>query len=235
MTSRADTLPRRSGMSRPAGPKSARSRCPRPARMRCVFARCYGAISRGTEALVFAGRVPASEHERMRAPFMGGRFPFPVKYGYAAVGGSKRDRRNCRADPCSRSSAPDPVRRPGRRCGRRLPDDVPPRRAVLAANMETALNAVWDAAPGRPTASRSSGPASSGADRLSVRAAAGRRGDAGRHQSGRAELAEPLGVGFASPEAAPADCDLVVHASAHRGRSRHGAAARRRGGDRGRS
>src|SRR5215218_8977305 len=46
----------------------------------------HGALSRGTEALVFAGRVPESEHERMRGPNMGGRFPFPVKYGYAVVG-----------------------------------------------------------------------------------------------------------------------------------------------------
>src|SRR6201993_594569 len=44
------------------------------------------ALSRGTERLVQAGRVPASEYERMRAPFMGGAFPFPVKYGYATVG-----------------------------------------------------------------------------------------------------------------------------------------------------
>src|SRR5262249_38932459 len=46
----------------------------------------FGAISRGTEALIFAGRVPASEYQRMRAPHMGGTFPFPVKYGYAVVG-----------------------------------------------------------------------------------------------------------------------------------------------------
>src|SRR5690242_17181320 len=46
----------------------------------------YGAVSRGTERLVCNGRVPASEFDRMRAPFMGGTFPFPVKYGYAIVG-----------------------------------------------------------------------------------------------------------------------------------------------------
>ena len=46
----------------------------------------FGAVSRGTERLVYSGRVPASEHQRMRAPFMGGTFPFPVKYGYATVG-----------------------------------------------------------------------------------------------------------------------------------------------------
>src|SRR6476620_10400031 len=46
----------------------------------------HEALSRGTEALVLAGRVPESEFERMRAPFMDGAFPFPVKYGYATVG-----------------------------------------------------------------------------------------------------------------------------------------------------
>src|SRR5579862_5702731 len=46
----------------------------------------HSAISRGTERLVFAGRVPETEFERMRAPYMAGAFPFPVKYGYATVG-----------------------------------------------------------------------------------------------------------------------------------------------------
>jgi hypothetical protein len=50
----------------------------------------YSAISRGTERLVFAGRIPETEFERMRAPFMGGAFPFPVKYGYAMVGRVER-------------------------------------------------------------------------------------------------------------------------------------------------
>src|SRR3954471_17018530 len=46
----------------------------------------FGAISRGTERLIFSGRVPPDEFGRMRAPFMSGTFPFPVKYGYATVG-----------------------------------------------------------------------------------------------------------------------------------------------------
>src|ERR1039458_5363437 len=50
----------------------------------------HSAISRGTERLVFEGRVPETEYERMRAPFMGGAFPFPVKYGYATVGRVER-------------------------------------------------------------------------------------------------------------------------------------------------
>src|SRR5262245_23694748 len=46
----------------------------------------YSGISRGTEVLVFQGRVPASEYQRMRAPYQQGEFPAPVKYGYASVG-----------------------------------------------------------------------------------------------------------------------------------------------------
>lgn len=57
---------------------------PKPGMVR-VRAR-YGAISRGTESLVATGRVPPSEFDRMRAPFMAGTFPFPVKYGYSTVG-----------------------------------------------------------------------------------------------------------------------------------------------------
>src|SRR5260370_35349694 len=42
----------------------------------------FGAISRGTERLVYCGGVPATEEGRMRGPYMAGQFPFPVKYGY---------------------------------------------------------------------------------------------------------------------------------------------------------
>ena len=176
----------------------------------------HGAVSRGTEALVFAGRVPASEFERMRVPFMAGGFPYPVKYGYATVGlveaGAQhligrtvftlhphQDFFNIPAD----AAVP-------------LPDNLPPQRAVLAANMETALNAVWDAAPGP-------------ADRIAV-VGAGVVGSLVGYLCGqlpaaevtlvdvnpaRAELARALGVGFATPEAAKGECDLVVHASGH--------------------
>ena len=111
----------------------------------------YSGISRGTESLVFRGEVPPSQHQAMRAPFQEGDFPGPVKYGYSSVG--------------EVLEAPD---QPGPSLvGRRvfclhphqdlylvpagavhvLPDGLPPERAVLAANMETALNAVWDARP----------------------------------------------------------------------------------------
>jgi len=107
----------------------------------------YSALSRGTERLVFEGRVPESEWARMRAPFQAGEFPFPVRYGYAAVG-------EIEAGPAAllgrhvfvlhphqtRFQVPAGAAIP-------LPEGVPPARAVLAANAETALNALWDAPP----------------------------------------------------------------------------------------
>jgi NADPH:quinone reductase-like Zn-dependent oxidoreductase len=183
---------------------------PGEVRVRALF----GALSRGTEALVLAGRVPESEFERMRAPFMGGRFPFPVKYGYATVGLVEEGPEEHRGRAVftlyphqSHFNIPLSAVVP-------LPEAVPPRRAVLAANMETALNAIWDAAP-------------SPADRIAI-VGAGAVGSlvaflcarlAGAEvtlvdiNERRNELAEKLGVRFATPETAKGDCDLVVHAS----------------------
>lgn len=96
-------------------------------------------ISRGTESLVFAGRVPVSEHARMRGPHQGGDMPFPVKYGYAVVGQTDEGRTVFCLHPHQdvfHVPASDLIA---------LPNDLPPERAVLAANMETALNIVWDA------------------------------------------------------------------------------------------
>ena len=174
----------------------------------------HSGISRGTERLILAGRVPPSEFERMRAPFMGGAFPFPVKYGYAAVGLVERG--PARLEGCiafalhphqSLFNLPADAVAP-------IPNSVPAARAVLAANMETALNAVWDAQPAP-------------ADRIAVVGA----GVVGALvgwlcaqlpaaevtlvdvEPSRGDIARRLGVGFATPEAAPTDCDLVVHAS----------------------
>ena len=108
----------------------------------------WSAISRGTERLVMSGKVPAAEYGLMRAPFQSGDFPFPVKYGYCAAGivedgpaelagkhvfalHPHQDRFYLAADQL---------------CV--LPDGLPLRRAALAANMETALNAVWDSGAG---------------------------------------------------------------------------------------
>jgi threonine dehydrogenase-like Zn-dependent dehydrogenase len=175
----------------------------------------YSAISRGTERLVFAGRVPPSEYERMRAPFMGGSFPFPVKYGYAIVGRVEQGPAELEGRLVfalhphqSRFTLPVEAVVP-------VPENVPPARAVLAANMETALNAMWDAAPGP-------------ADRIAIIGAgvvgslvawlcgrlAGARVTLVDIEPSRADFARTLGVGFSAPADAPENCDLVVHASA---------------------
>src|SRR6266700_1956312 len=172
----------------------------------------FGAISRGTERLVLAGRVPASEHERMRAPLMAGTFPFPVKYGYATVGqieaGSAEPRIVFSLHPHQSlftvlADAVIPV-----------PERVPARRAALAANMETALNALWDGAPGP-------------GDRIAVVGGGlvglliaylcarlpGAEVTVVDIAAGRAKPAHAIGARFAGPDGAPSDCDLVFHAS----------------------
>jgi NADPH:quinone reductase-like Zn-dependent oxidoreductase len=174
----------------------------------------FGAVSRGTEALVLAGRVPVSEFERMRAPFMAGNFPFPVKYGYATVGRIEGGAAALRGRTVFTLHPHQNFFNIPASAAVVLPDNLPPQRAVLAANMETALNAVWDAAPGP-------------ADRIAI-VGAGVVGSLVAYLCGRfpgaevtlvdinparAELAKTLGVGFARPESAKGDCDLVVHAS----------------------
>jgi 2-desacetyl-2-hydroxyethyl bacteriochlorophyllide A dehydrogenase len=108
----------------------------------------WSSLSRGTERLVFHGQIPASEYDRMRAPLQEGSFPFPVKYGYCAVGRVVEGPRQWLGQTVfalhphqDRFVAPVTALTA-------VPDHVPPRRAVLAANMETALNAVWDAGAG---------------------------------------------------------------------------------------
>lgn len=108
----------------------------------------WSLVSRGSERLVAQGRVPEAEYQRMRCPMQEGDFPFPVKYGYCAVGRVEagppkwRGRMVFSLHPHqSRFQIPAHLAAP-------VPEAVPARRAVLAANMETALNALWDAGVG---------------------------------------------------------------------------------------
>jgi 2-desacetyl-2-hydroxyethyl bacteriochlorophyllide A dehydrogenase len=118
-----------------------------PAEGEALVRTLFSAVSRGTERLVFEGRVPESEHARMRAPLQSGDFPFPVKYGYCAVGvieDGPADRLGetvfCLHPHQDRFLAPAAM------CVT-LPPGLPPARATLAANMETAVNILWDARP----------------------------------------------------------------------------------------
>jgi hypothetical protein len=166
-------------------------------------------VSRGTESLVFAGRVPESQHQAMRAPLMGGKFPFPVKYGYSAVGRLADGRRVFALHPHQNVFlAPQPMCIP-------VPDAVPTPRAVLAANMETALNVLWDAAPlaGERVLVIGAGVIGLLCAALLTRIPAARVTVVDTN-AGRAPIVQRLGCSFASPERAPADQELVVHSSA---------------------
>jgi threonine dehydrogenase-like Zn-dependent dehydrogenase len=171
-------------------------------------------ISRGTEALVFQGRVPPSQIETMRAPFQEGTFPAPVKYGYAAVGvveegpAALRGRRVFALHP-HQDRFVLPVE-----ALHVVPDDVPDARAVLAANTETALNALWDARPALGDRIAVVGAGTVGALVGALAAALpGAAVELVDIDPGRAALAAALGCGFALPDAAAGDADLVVHAS----------------------
>ncbi|HSU07223.1 MAG TPA: zinc-binding alcohol dehydrogenase [Acetobacteraceae bacterium] len=166
-------------------------------------------ISRGTESLVFNGRVPSSQYDDMRAPLMQGRFPFPVKYGYSAVGCTPDRQRVFVLHPHQ-----DAFVVPIGNCIP-LPDSLPTHRAVLAANMETALNVIWDAAPLPGERIMVVGAGVLGVLVASLLA----RVPAVRVlvvdiDSRRQDLASRFGCRFALPDEAPADQELIVHTSA---------------------
>ncbi len=105
----------------------------------------FSALSRGTERLVFEGRVPEAEWDRMRAPFQSGDFPFPVRYGYAAVGDVVAGPSDLLGRDVFCLHPHQSVFHVPKGSAIPVPSQVPAARAILAANMETALNAIWDA------------------------------------------------------------------------------------------
>lgn len=103
----------------------------------------FSGVSRGTERLVLRGDVPESEYARMRCPFQEGEFPFPVKYGYSFVGAPESG--EMAGKPCFALSPHQEIALLPADALHPLPQGLPPLRATLAANMETALNILWDA------------------------------------------------------------------------------------------
>jgi 2-desacetyl-2-hydroxyethyl bacteriochlorophyllide A dehydrogenase len=172
----------------------------------------FSAISRGTELLVWRGAVPESQATRMRAPFQAGTFPWPVRYGYTSVGIVED------GDPvlagktvfCLHPHQTHFV--VPRDAVRVLPGSVPAERAILAANMETAVNATWDGVPRV-------------GDRLTVIGAGtvgclvawllaqipGTDVELVDLEPSRQAVAEALGVRFATPEDASVERDVVFH------------------------
>jgi threonine dehydrogenase-like Zn-dependent dehydrogenase len=172
-------------------------------------------VSRGTETLVFKGGVPPDQYGAMRAPFQEGDFPGPVKYGYLSVGAVEQGppellgrtvfclypHQTAYVVPAAAVTV--------------VPEDVPPARAVLAGTVETAVNALWDARPllGDRVTVVGAGMVGCCVARLLSRFPAAQVTLVDVDAS-RAEVAAGIGVGFALPDDAAGDRDLVVHASA---------------------
>ncbi|MGW0133042.1 zinc-dependent alcohol dehydrogenase [Streptomyces sp. NPDC003299] len=188
---------------------------PEPAEGEAVVRTLYTGVSRGTETLVFRGGVPQSQYAAMRAPFQEGDFPGPVKYGYLNVGVVEEGPRQltgrtvfCLYPHQTRYVVPAAALTV-------VPEHVPAGRAVLAGTVETAVNALWDAAPlvGDRVAVVGGGMVGCSVAALLARFP-GVRVQLVDTDPARARTAEALGVGFAAPEDALGGCDLVIHASA---------------------
>ncbi|MGW2381663.1 zinc-dependent alcohol dehydrogenase [Streptomyces sp. NPDC001658] len=188
---------------------------PDPAEDEVVVRSLCSGVSRGTETLVFRGGVPESQYAAMRAPFQDGDFPGPVKYGYLSVGEVEEGPEAlvgrtvfCLYPHQTRYVVPASAVTV-------VPPTVPAERAILAGTVETAVNALWDAAPlvGDRIAVVGGGMVGSSVAALLARFP-GVRVQLVDADPARAKTAEALGVDFASPADARGDCDLVVHASA---------------------
>jgi threonine dehydrogenase-like Zn-dependent dehydrogenase len=172
-------------------------------------------VSRGTETLVFRGGVPPAERARMRAPFQEGEFPAPVKYGYLNVGAVEQGPPELFGRTVFCLFPHQTVYVVPARAVSIVPEDVPPARAVLAGVVETAVNALWDAAPlvGDRIAVVGAGMVGCCVARLLARFPA-LEVTLVDVDPGRAAVASALGVGFALPDDAEGGRDLVVHTSA---------------------
>src|SRR5918912_4543033 len=181
-----------------------------------VFVRTLrSGISRGTETLVFRGGVPPGQYDAMRAPFQDGDFPGPVKYGYLSVGVVEQGppELHGRMVFCLYPHQTAYVVPAGAVAV--VPAGIPPARAVLAGTVETAINALWDAAPllGDRVTVVGAGMVGCCVARLLSRFPA-MEVTLVDVDASRADVAAALGAGFARPEDAAGGCDLVVHASA---------------------
>jgi threonine dehydrogenase-like Zn-dependent dehydrogenase len=175
----------------------------------------YSGVSRGTERLISSGAAGVSEYQRMRCPLQAGEFPFPVKYGYCAVGQAENGDESLAGRTVFVMHPHQDIFTAPAAMAFPIPEGVPPRRATLAANMETALNALWDSGAGP-------------ADRIAV-IGAGIVGVLAGYLAAklpgaevtlvdvcedRREAAAAMGCRFAAPAEAPSGCDVVFHTTA---------------------
>lgn len=175
----------------------------------------HSGVSRGTEGLVFRGEVPASEAQRMRAPFQAGEFPGPVKYGYVSVGVVEAGSAELLGREVFCLHPHQTVFQVPAEAVLPLPPGVPAARAVLAAQLETALNAMWDAAPEPGDRFAVVGAGTLG---LLVAWLAARLPDSAVQvvdtNPSRAGIAAALGTRFALPQDAEPGAHRIIHTSA---------------------
>ncbi|MEU6257878.1 zinc-binding alcohol dehydrogenase [Streptomyces sp. NPDC047043] len=202
-------------LSRPGLGEIRDAQLPEPAEGEVLVRSLFSGVSRGTETLVFRGGVPESQHAAMRAPYQEGEFPAPVKYGYLNVGVVEEGPEElvgrtvfCLYPHQTRYVVPASAVTV-------VPDTIPAERAILAGTVETAVNALWDAAPlvGDRIAVVGGGMVGCSVAALLARFP-GVRIQLVDADPGRAKVAQALGVDFALPEDALGERDLVVHASA---------------------
>lgn len=191
-----------------------RETIPPPTAQEASVRTLYSGVSRGTESLVFGGYVPETEYQRMRAPFQTGQFPAPVKYGYTSVG-------QVMAGPAALAGKTVFCLYPHQQyyvvpgdALYVLPEAVPAGRAILAANLEAALNGLWDsgAAPGDRITVIGAGSVGCLTAWLAARMP-GCEVELVDHNSHRRAIAQALGVNFAQPGSATPEADVVLHAS----------------------
>lgn len=202
-------------VSRPGEGELRETALPEPAEDEVLVRTLWSGISRGTETLVFGGKVPENQHTAMRAPFQEGDFPAPVKYGYLNVGEVEQGPAEllgktvfCLYPHQTRYVVPAAnviV----------VPPHVPAGRAILAGTVETAVNALWDAAPmiGDRVAVIGGGMVGSSVAALLAKFP-GVKAQLIDADPARAATAAQLGIDFALPQDAAGDLDLVIHASA---------------------
>ncbi|MEP3231508.1 MAG: zinc-binding alcohol dehydrogenase [Hyphomicrobiales bacterium] len=180
----------------------------------------YSGISRGTESLVFNGKIPESEWKAMRCPHQTGDFSFPVSYGYASVG-----KVIALGSAITKMFAGETVfvLHPhqehlivSENMARPIPEHIPANRAVLSANMETALNAVWDA---NLEAHHTVSVVGGGVVGLLTAYVASQISDNPVTlidiNPNKKTIAEKLGLKFALPNNAVDEQDIVFHTSAN--------------------
>jgi 2-desacetyl-2-hydroxyethyl bacteriochlorophyllide A dehydrogenase len=127
------------------------SSAPAPSRGEVRVEALFSGISHGSEMMVYRGEVPAGLALDSTLPTLQGSFSFPVKYGYASVGrvvdvGSGVDEL-AEGDLVFAFNPHETCYTVSTTVVIRLPQELDPRIGIFAANVETALNSLLDAAP----------------------------------------------------------------------------------------